>query len=209
MKRRLELSSGIEVELRPVPPYVLMKAAQKLPLPDVPTKTVSTPAGEQEVTVGVDTPEYKAFAEEMEEIQNERFEQHLEMTLNYGVKRWRLKPQNILHRAFALLGLGYQWEDEPPGGWEMPEAFRDAVESTGDRRLDYILLMILADTEDFSKVMSQLQDTSQDLTTEEVETAEGSFRGGVEGDGTSRGARNEHQEPDDVHRDAGSEGVGD
>jgi len=203
MERRLELSSGIEVELRTVPPYVLFRAQQAMPaLPDVPTKEVETPAGTQRIQIDdLDDPRYKTYMREYEEAKGERMFSRWAVVFSHGIKRWRKKPKNIWHQILAKLHLGYHWHDQPPDSWDIPAELKDLIGTTGSRRLDYIYTMLLADGEDFAKVFQWLLGGASELTSEEVEGAEGSFRPTVEGNRLAEAEGSGDSGPDDLRGD--------
>ena len=209
MKRRKVLRSGIEVEWQPVPTYALLKIARRVPLPR-PMMTVTTSVGEQEIPIGEGTEEWEAYLAELGEKQEEKSDLEMGAVLDYGIVRWRNEPSTALHRLLAFLGLGYQWRDQPPENWDIPKPLKNiGVESSGTKRLDYILLMLLADGEDFLDMLATLRGTVEDLTSEEVKSAEDSFRDGVEGDGAAESAGHRSTRTDDVLGDGSGEGVGD
>jgi hypothetical protein len=209
MKRRKLLSTGIEVEWQPVPTYALLKTFRRLSIPK-PTMMVDTSVGEQEIPIGEDTPEWEEYTRKMLEAREEQNDLEMGAVLDYGIVRWRNRPNTALHRGLAFLGMGYQWCDDAPRGWSIPEPLANlGVESSGSNRLDYILLMLLADPDDFMTMLSTLQGTVQDLTPEEVESAEASFPDGVEGDATPVGAGDRSTRTDDVLRTGGGEELGD
>ena len=208
MERRLELSSGIEVELRTVPPYVLFRAQQAMPaLPDVPTKEVETPAGTQRIQIDdLDDPRYKTYMREYEEAKGERMFSRWAVVFSHGIKRWRKKPRNALHRLLAKLGLGYQWRSQPPDDWTIPDGL-EAIEA-GNRRLNYVYFMLLADAEDFVNAMQALMPAATELTQEEVEEAEEPFRGGVAGDAAAEAEGSGDSGSDDLRGDEVSDEAG-
>lgn len=210
MERRLELSTGIEVELRMVPPYVLFKVEKDLPaLPDVPVREVETAAGVQRVQIDdVDDPAYQEWMKEYRGVEGDRQFDRWAAVFSHGIKRWRKKPRNGLHKVLAKLNLGYQWRDQAPENWEISTDLEVMVGSTGSKRLDYIYLMLLADAEDFAKVFQALMGPATELTTEEVEDAAGSFRDGVAGDGAPEGEGDRGAGTDDVSGDGSSEVLG-
>lgn len=209
MERRIVLASGIEVEWRPVPSYALMKIARRVKLPK-PTMIVDTSLGEQEVPLSEGTPEWDAYFDELTEKQDLEMELQMGAVLDYGIMRWRKKPSTAFHRLLATLGVGYQWRDQPPDNWRVPQALVNVgVEPGENRRLDYILLALLADTYDFTTMLATLRQTTDDLTPEEVESAEDTFLDGVEGDGASEADGDRGEGQDGVHGDGGGEELGD
>jgi len=210
MERRLELSTGIEVELRTVPPFVMFKVEHGLPaLPDAPMREIESAAGTQLVPIeDVNAPEYQEYLKTYSNAQEDRRFRQWAAVFSHGIKRWRKKPGNVLHKLLARLNLGYHWQDQPPENWDIPEELKELIGTTGSKRLDYIYMVVLADAEDFASVFQWLVGSATELTSEEVEEAEESFRPGVEGDGDTRGEGDRDRGSDDLRGDEVSDEEG-
>lgn len=205
----MTLSTGVEIQWRPVPPYVGAKVLGQYTMPEPPTKVVSTPAGEQEVPVGEDTPLFEQYIRDAVEAEQEQLEALTKLTLDYGIVAWRKPPEAWWQKLLAAVRLAYCWYEEPPRRWDIPDALKRAgIDMSDSRRLDYIYIYLVSSPADLTRVVEAIQSVTRDLASEEVGVVETSFRAG-EGRG---GAADTTDEPDQgadaVRGDEDSEGVG-
>ena len=182
--RELRLSSGAVICYRPVPPYVRAQVYLSLEDPEPPTEMLESVAGHTE-EVPIDdpnSPDFQRWAREVDRVRRVRAQRQQDVTFDYGITGWLLPSPGGLLGLFirALRAFGIKnWRNKPPRGWKIPENLKKyGVGEYIDRRLSYIQIELIQTTDDLEKAYRVIGNAGQagELTDEEVEAQEGSFR---------------------------------
>lgn len=211
----IRLSSGAVVRYRLVPPYARAQAYRSLPDPPQPTRELESVAGHvEEEIVPEDSPEYQEWFDEMRRVQIQRAQMQQDMTLDYGIVAWLLPPPDgflgLVVRALRAVGIQH-WRKDPPRGWEIPDSLsKYGVSGSSDRRLTYINLELVRTTDDLEKLVRIIGEIGEagELTDEEVDAAEASFRDDVGRAAATGPTVTTDQERSDTGGDLGREEVG-
>lgn len=169
--------------MRPVPPTVIYRLRGKYerdlpPQPTMPQIELRSVAGHVErVSAPPDSPEYQRWLEEMErwEMECKRLrdlhaQQILEFCYDYACVAWRREGEE-------------EWQNEPPAGWDVDQVYRrHGLETTGNRRLEFILHEVLSTPEMMEAVQRAMFPVGEadmsPVSPQEVEEAQAFFRAG-------------------------------
>ncbi len=163
----ITLRDGTVVRCRPVPAYATTQAVSQFMDPPMATVGQATADGRTEYhPAAIGSPQWAEYEEKRLAIQKQRVYASRALDYDYGVISWSYDD-------------GALECSEPPKGWVFPKALaKHGVESTGDRRTDYIAFELLADASDHDAFQRAIGDKAE-LTPSEVEAAMASFPGDV------------------------------
>lgn len=182
--KTLRLSSGVVVQLRPVPPHVGFQLYRRMmaalpPEPRVPTSKIRSAAGHEElVPTEHDSPEYQAWAaeyaiwrEKKQALAQDASMRSADFALDYSIMAWKL-PVPWYKRLFQ------KWQAEPPADWHLPDTIvrHGAMEPSDNPRLDFIEIELLHHNRDIEAVRVATMDKVAPLAKEEVQAAFDGFR---------------------------------
>ena len=163
-----QLSSGYEVEVRPVPPTayldVEMEFARNHPPPQKPKVSVKSVAGHtEEIASAMDSPEYQAYEHQIELRDMELRAAKINFAYNYAVVRWREYPVDGNKAG--------EWQTNVPNTWQPDPSILD---KTSDKRIIFIKYELIATLDDDREV--SLTKKVAPMNEEEVATALKGFR---------------------------------
>ncbi len=163
----ITLRDGTVVRCRPVPAYATTQVVSQFMDPPLPTVGQKSAAGHTEYHAAeIGSPGWLKYDEERLAIQKQRVYASRALDYDYGVLKWAYEIAD---------GVLADWVSEPPEGWQFPKALaKHGVESTDDRRTDYIAFELLADAADHDAFQRAIGDKAE-LTPSEVEDALRSF----------------------------------
>lgn len=164
-EQEIHLPNGYVVRCRPVPPYAYVRVGAAYREPPPPTVEVKSAAGHTERVLAAEgSPEWQAWREEVERIEQERMNAQRAFAFDYGVVAWRREDEE-------------EWQTEPPDDWEFPDWLKEyGIIPAPRKRADYIRMEVLADPESAAKVMTVIYGGVAALSEEEVGAAEDLFR---------------------------------
>lgn len=161
--KEITLVDGTVVRVRPVPAYATTQVVMRFPDPEMPVVKIKTLVGEESKLASPGTPEWEAYQGQVRAVQLERVRASRALDYDYGVVEW------------LRLGAEDHWEIDAPKGWKIPNALeRHGIISSGDNRIDYIALELLANPGDHDAFYRAIGDAGA-LTEREVEAALQSF----------------------------------
>lgn len=159
-----ELSSGILVRLRPVPPYVTGDVHRLLPEPPFPKVKVESRAGTEEHPALPGTPEWDKYQIDLAEHRLTLRQAVFDFTLQYGIVEWKL-PDSV------------EWALTPPKDWEVPEIVRrygligPSKYPFDDQRLRFIKYEVVLTSDDADLIDEVLLAETSPTTQEEVRSS--------------------------------------
>lgn len=185
----LTLSTGARLTIRPMSTHVYQSFSgreeaklEKAPLVPI-VKQKSIAGHKEEVPAGEGTPEYDAWAVQMDAWSEKDKKARAAINIawaglvyDYGIVKW---------------DLGAGWCEEAPDEWTYaPALLRAGLEPSDNRRLDYILLEVVIVPTDYYGVLRAIQQAAAPITQEEVEAQMAGFRARR---AAAAAARNRHQ----------------
>lgn len=169
-----KLSSGYEVEVRPVPPTAYLDVEMQFtrdnpPLRKPTIKAQSVAGHTEEIAAALDSQEYQDYEHALALRDMELRAAKINFAYNYAVVRWRhvFLPEET-KAGDSLLG---PWYDTPPDEWKPDRAIPD---KTSDKRtlfIKYELIQILDD----DRAISNPHQTAP-MTEEEIAAALAGFQ---------------------------------
>lgn len=214
--KELHLSNGAVLRYRPVPPYAVAQAFQALEDPPPPKDQIESIAGHTEETLAAeDSQAYQDWLAESLRVKRLRAQRIQEMALEYGIVSWQLPlpdgARGFLLRVSRLLGLT-GWRAEPPKDWKIPETLhRYGVGEYISNRLTYVYVELITTRDDLNTITDAILNasTSGELSDEEVQAAEASFRPAVgRGEVAGPAVPSDNRDGIDAGRDKRGEEVG-
>lgn len=212
----IRLENGAVLRYRLVPPYARAQAYFSLKDPPPPKEELKSAAGHtEEVLADEESAAYQEWFDELQEVRRVRAQRQQDMTLDYGIEAWLLPPPDgllgLIVRLLRAIGIR-NWRSAPPEDWEIPESLeRYGVTAYVSRRLTYIQIELITTNKDLERVVRIVGDLGEagELTDEEVEAAEASFRAEM-GSGAAAGSTDASDNGNraDAGGDLSSEGVG-
>lgn len=175
----LELSNGVHVRVRPIPPHVVIQfnkgVTKSLPSePKEPTRTVKMADGhvEQDI-VDANSPEWEAYQDALAGWQQACNDAMVEANDEY----------NNLQRDYAIIEWSFDggetWHKDVPPTWAFPSAcVRAGIKPCGNERVDYIGIELLTTTDDWLRVRQIADGDTSNVTDEEAARVRAGFRTG-------------------------------
>ena len=159
-----QLSSGYEVEVRPVPPTAYLDIEMEFtrnhpPLRKPTIKAQSVAGHTEEIAAALDSPEYQDYQHQAELREMELRAAKINFAYNYAVMRWCVDEN------------GGEWYVDPPDNWKPDPSIPDKTSSRRILFIKYELVQTLAD----DRAISNPIETAP-ITVQEVDAAEAGFR---------------------------------
>lgn len=189
--KRVRLSRYVVARVRPVPPHVYQQfdavargVLDSPPARPTAQRTSKITGHTEEFAALPGTPEYDAWEKETEAwmvvAQSKEAEKQAKwnsLLCNFSLVEWRIRPDRgfgkLWHAIERLFGGG--WQNDAPSSWEYPQALRDAGLEPGNRRMDYIGIVVIQNPVALNVVLTTAMDITSDLDEKEVEAALGGF----------------------------------
>lgn len=179
----VELRSGARVRVCPVPPHILLCFRSQIyarhmegvgDAPEVPTVDIEMKAGNVEtLPIGIGSPGWDEYAAALEVYQAARDDaskkantEWVSFNRDYAVEAWSWD--------------GETWLEDVPDDWQPKAAIaRAGIELSGNRRVDYINLVLCRAWEDYEALTTVAEQDIQGVSDEEVMSILDGFRTGI------------------------------
>lgn len=179
-------SRGIEVTLRPIPPYMVQMAIASLTVPEVPTYEVSLVSG----GVEVHTHDEKSIEQSSDE-EKKRWEQY-----QIDLQKYNAEQSDLILDIILTEGVEVDLPDEDQFRKRMKMLRIPLSDDSEEALLQYKKIYVIGCQEDAETIMSQVLRLTN-INPEELKKIEDSFRNRMES-GAQEGNKKTFTKPEDL-----------